>query len=237
MRDIQNGLFGWYEKGAMEKIETLPRRQQAAAKLIYIAICSSSAKRKNSQEIECYKFEIAKFASVDEKTVQRHLPMLEILEIIKVYPQDRLSTGRYSKIKIRLNKANPTVGQLEESSEKVSGKLEESSETQSPIYIKKEKKLKKERNEEAQKSPIEEFFKNEEEQKALALSLAEKKKLTVEAALAEIQNFISYWTERTPDGKKQKWQLQKTFEVPRRLTTWFGNMGKFSPKAPDFKIY
>lgn len=124
MRNIKDGLWGWYEKGAMQKIERLPsRRQQASCKLIYIAICSASAKRKNSNDIECYKFEIARFASVDEKTVQRYLPTLEILEIIQVLPQERLSNGRYGKLKIRLIKANKTDGQIEESSEKVSGKL------------------------------------------------------------------------------------------------------------------
>lgn len=38
---------------------------------------------------------------------------------------------------------------------------------------------------------------------------------------AQVRQFTLYWTEPTPDGKRQKWQKQETFEVKRRLVTWF----------------
>jgi hypothetical protein len=101
-RNIQNGCFGWYEKKAMEKIETLPFKRQASCKLIYIALCSLSAKNRDKKDIFCYKFDIARYASVSEKTVQRYLPELEKLNIVKVYPQDRKSNGKYEKVKIKL---------------------------------------------------------------------------------------------------------------------------------------
>jgi len=47
---------------------------------------------------------------------------------------------------------------------------------------------------------------------------------------AEIEKFINYWTEKTRDGKKERWQTEKTFEVQRRLTTWFLNANKFVAK-------
>lgn len=36
----------------------------------------------------------------------------------------------------------------------------------------------------------------------------------------EVKDFCMYWTEKTADGKRCRWQLQKTFEVERRLVTW-----------------
>lgn len=40
-------------------------------------------------------------------------------------------------------------------------------------------------------------------------------------------DFIRYWTEKNPNGKKMKFEMQKTFEISKRLVTWnrnnFGN--------------
>lgn len=41
----------------------------------------------------------------------------------------------------------------------------------------------------------------------------------------EIKAFASYWTELNGTGTRQKWTLQKTFEVERRLVTWFSRAG------------
>ena len=35
-----------------------------------------------------------------------------------------------------------------------------------------------------------------------------------------IQEFIDYWTEMMPNGKKQRWEKEKAFDVNRRLITW-----------------
>lgn len=45
---------------------------------------------------------------------------------------------------------------------------------------------------------------------------------------AELDKFVNYWTEPTKSGKKQHWELQSTFEVRRRLVTWFTNYNKRS---------
>ena len=47
---------------------------------------------------------------------------------------------------------------------------------------------------------------------------------------AELDKFISYWTELNKSGTKQRWQMEKTFELKRRLATWFGNVNKFGAK-------
>lgn len=153
-RNIKEAQFGWYEKWAMKKIEDeLPFRKQSGCKLVYIAICSMSAKQKNVAEFDCYKFDIARFASLSEKTVQRCLPLLEVLHIICTIPQDRLSNGKYTKVKIRLIKANSTAGHFGDTAET-------REHLQSPIYNKKlrnkeitKKKIQKERKTERQKKP------------------------------------------------------------------------------------
>lgn len=43
----------------------------------------------------------------------------------------------------------------------------------------------------------------------------------------ELRKFYSYWTEKNSTGKKQRWQMEKTFEVNRRLATWFSRAGTF----------
>lgn len=140
LRNINEGLFGWYEKGAMQLIEDrIERKKQASCKLIYIGICSMSAKQKNSPEITCYKFDLARFASVSEKTVQRYLPELENVGIIKMSPQDRMSNGKFDKVKIWLSNANLTAGHLRDSSETDARQL---GDTESDIY-KKKKEIKK----------------------------------------------------------------------------------------------
>ena len=45
---------------------------------------------------------------------------------------------------------------------------------------------------------------------------------------AEVTKFLNYWTEPTKSGKQQKWEKQETFELGRRLATWFGNADKFN---------
>lgn len=46
----------------------------------------------------------------------------------------------------------------------------------------------------------------------------------------EIQLFHDYWTEHNHTGTKEKWQMQKTFEVARRLQTWFSRVKGFQEK-------
>ncbi len=43
----------------------------------------------------------------------------------------------------------------------------------------------------------------------------------------EVQKFILYWTEKNPNGKKEKWEMQSTFDVKRRLASWLKNTEKW----------
>ncbi len=53
-----------------------------------------------------------------------------------------------------------------------------------------------------------------------------------------ITKFNSYWTERNPNGKKMRFEMQKVFDITKRLKTWSNNNLKFNGKqkpsnAPD----
>lgn len=70
------------------------------------------------------------------------------------------------------------------------------------------------------------FFESSAKQEDLVEQLVAKG-IPDAAARAEIAKFVSYWTEPNSTGKKQRWQLEKTFDVRRRLATWFGNVKQF----------
>ena len=55
-----------------------------------------------------------------------------------------------------------------------------------------------------------------------------KQGLAEQEVRAELRKFVGYWTERTKSGIKQRWETERTFEVRRRLATWFNNYQKFS---------
>lgn len=56
-----------------------------------------------------------------------------------------------------------------------------------------------------------------------------------EAITLEAKKFILYWTELNKTGKKQRWEMEKTFEVKRRLATWLSRSQKFSSGGIDKK--
>ena len=62
----------------------------------------------------------------------------------------------------------------------------------------------------------------------LLQSIVEKTGILENSVRKELISFISYWTERNKSGTKQRWELEKTFELKRRLNTWFRNAGKFN---------
>lgn len=65
-------------------------------------------------------------------------------------------------------------------------------------------------------------FQREEIIKSLA-----SKGIAPELVNLEINKFISYWTEKNHTGTKERWQMEKTFEVSRRLGRWLSNVNKF----------
>lgn len=47
---------------------------------------------------------------------------------------------------------------------------------------------------------------------------------------SEIKKFISYWTEPNKSGTRQRWQIEKTFDVKHRLGTWYERASTFNKK-------
>lgn len=48
-------------------------------------------------------------------------------------------------------------------------------------------------------------------------------------AREEIKKFARYWSELSLNGKKQKWEGQKTFELSKRLWFWLNKVQNYSP--------
>ncbi|MFH1621091.1 MAG: hypothetical protein ABIB04_03325 [Patescibacteria group bacterium] len=71
------------------------------------------------------------------------------------------------------------------------------------------------------------FFRDPVQQESLVTQIAEFKSLPLDPLRAEIRKFVSYWTERNSFGTKQRWELEPTFEVYRRLSGWLEKAGKF----------
>lgn len=42
-----------------------------------------------------------------------------------------------------------------------------------------------------------------------------------------VKEFCDYWTEPTTGGRKLRWEMQKTWDLKRRLATWYANEQKF----------
>lgn len=63
---------------------------------------------------------------------------------------------------------------------------------------------------------------------SLAEKISQKSEIPIDVSIRELKNFKGYWTELNKSGKKQRWELERTFELKRRLGTWFNNVNKFN---------
>ena len=63
------------------------------------------------------------------------------------------------------------------------------------------------------------------------------KGLPEKIVIRELDKFTSYWTEKNSTGKKQRWQMEKTFEVEKRLVTWFSRVKEFKGSERVGKNY
>lgn len=70
----------------------------------------------------------------------------------------------------------------------------------------------------------ESFFAEEGDREEIIKSISRKYNAPIESIRSEINKFVFYWTEPNGSGKKLRWQMQKTFDVKRRLFTWLGNV-------------
>lgn len=52
-----------------------------------------------------------------------------------------------------------------------------------------------------------------------------------------LNEFISYWTEKSPNGKKMRFEAQKFFDVSKRLTTWQKRNNNYGNKQTEWEQY
>lgn len=81
----------------------------------------------------------------------------------------------------------------------------------------------------------------EEESKEKEIKI-EERKTAFGYSLKEFENsyskemltaFFRYWTEKNKSGTKMKWELEKTFEISLRLTTWASRDKTFNQSQPQ----
>ncbi|MDD4354205.1 MAG: hypothetical protein PHN56_07175 [Candidatus Nanoarchaeia archaeon] len=75
------------------------------------------------------------------------------------------------------------------------------------------------------------FFENDEFRKEIAEKIQSKSGVEINLILKEINNFCNYWMELNKLGTKRRWEMQQTFEVDRRLLTWFNNISQFKKQT------
>lgn len=65
----------------------------------------------------------------------------------------------------------------------------------------------------------------------LVKELSLNKNLQENNVSAELDKFVDYWTELNKSGTKQRWQLEKVFEVQKRISTWLGRSKGYNTKS------
>lgn len=87
-------------------------------------------------------------------------------------------------------------------------------------------------------SSIARKFFDEQEMREQVIQRFKEKGMDEEFVRVEIDKFVLYWTEPTKSGKKQLWETKKTFEVRRRIVTWFNNSKQINnyskPKGKNY---
>lgn len=94
-------------------------------------------------------------------------------------------------------------------------------------------KIKEREEEKSSSAPSEtakKFFNSQDEQHRV-IELLEAKGFNKAIVIREINKFISYWTEPNKSGSKERYEMERTFEVGRRLATWFSRVKEFSGQS------
>lgn len=77
-----------------------------------------------------------------------------------------------------------------------------------------------------------EFFSSADEQELLIRHLISRGK-DPSHIRTEVKKFVDYWTERNKSGTKERWQMEKTFELKKRLERWFSNIAMRNPTTKN----
>lgn len=176
--------------------------------------------RKGEFTFGCYQ--IAAETGVPRGTVERVIKVLKSEEQIEVETTSKFSLGRVK------NWEQYQDGE-EQSEERMRNKRGADEEQVRTIKeYQEEENEKNEKNGESElaltpQTETRDFFSNISKQEQV-ISFFVEKGLPEEAARREINKFIAYWTEPNGTGRKERWQLEKTFEIRRRLLTWLSRV-------------
>lgn len=173
-----------------------------------------------------YDFSGERIADETKDGVDSIQSALKELEDIGYLTRTRLQSGRVDYCLTFPKLENPTQGKSPK------GKRPAVSNNNSPSIIKDKVSItcEQENPTEVKDTPANEaqsFFDivmtSAEEFQVLVSKMSESTKFPPAFVAEELKLFTLYWTERNKSGKKQKWESEKTFEVRRRLVTWFNN--------------
>lgn len=88
-----------------------------------------------------------------------------------------------------------------------------------------------EREAEASPSQVAKTFFNDIDEQERIIDLLEAKGYNRTIVVREVIKFVSYWTEKNKSGSKERYEMEKTFEVGKRLATWFSRVKEFSGQS------
>lgn len=54
--------------------------------------------------------------------------------------------------------------------------------------------------------------------------------------ISMIQEFFNFWSEANENGKKMRFEMQKTFAIPNRLATWSRNDKKWNRRGGNVEV-
>ncbi|MDD5061594.1 MAG: DUF4373 domain-containing protein [Candidatus Marinimicrobia bacterium] len=90
---------------------------------------------------------------------------------------------------------------------------------ESKVKESKEKKIIKEKSKDLSQTTLIQLFSEIESQ-------------FTNSELLQKQEFLDYWQEKNPNGKKERWQMEKVFDIKRRFRTWL-NRSWVKPIIPS----
>lgn len=164
---------------------------------------------RKSGEWEGGRFQLAEYVVLNPNTLYKSLKRLEKAKMVTLR-----SNNRYSTISIvNWHKYQGNGNSC--------GNNEVTTDEQQSNTLTRSKELKK--------------LINREERDGITQYLVEKG-MNKDLVESELSKFISYWTELNHSGTKQRWELEKTFEVKKRLTTWFNNINKFGGQGGKSRL-
>jgi hypothetical protein len=162
---------------------------------------------KGTGKRDCGRFQLARDLELKPTTVYQALQRLKKAKMVDIKTNNKYST-------ISILKWHYFQGNGDTPNDNKMTTDRQQNDTKQEVRIK---------NKEITNNNVE-FFKSvldgDNKYENIVAYLVQEKKIPEKVARNEIAKFSSYWTEPNQSGSKVRWQMEKTFEVQRRLTNW-----------------